>query len=111
MKNDLYMCSQIIHDSPHEVEFFLWGLSQRDDDFNGNNGEEYLWDIAKEAGFKTNYEYTLAEAKKEADAIKCIQTFLEIWMESDRCYQEYRLNIERKGKKLFISFAYTVDMS
>lgn len=33
-----------------------------DADFSGINGEEYLWDIAKENGFKSNLDYALDEA-------------------------------------------------
>ena len=33
---------------PHTIEKLFWNL---DEDMNGNNGEEYLWDKAKAKGF------------------------------------------------------------
>lgn len=106
----MHLVAEILQDTPHEVDYFLSNLSKRDDDFNGNNGEEYLWDIAKEAGFNTNFEYTLFEAGKQPDLAKRIENFVDIWMEKDNYYKEYRLKIQRKGKKLFVSFAYTVEL-
>ncbi len=109
MENNLFLTSVIINDNKEDVEFLLWALSQKDDDFNGNNGELYLWDTAKEAGFKTNYEYVLSVAEKEEDTVSMIEKFLEEWFESDNYYLSYRLSVERIDGKLFIALAYTTD--
>ena len=39
---------------PHTIEKLFWNL---DEDMNGNNGEEYLWDKAKAKGFDSNLRY------------------------------------------------------
>ena len=39
---------------PHIIEKLFWNL---DEDMNGNNGEEYLWDKAKAKGFDSNLRY------------------------------------------------------
>ena len=44
-------------DSPEDIVGALIELAEIDADFNGENGEEYLWDRAKDAGYKTNAEY------------------------------------------------------
>lgn len=107
--NKLYLISVVINNNKNEVENFLWGLSQRDDDFNGNNGSEYLWETAQEAGFKTNYDYVLSVASKKEGSVSIIETFVEEWMESDNYYLSYRLEIEETEGKLFIALAYTTD--
>ena len=35
----------------------FYELSDFDDDLNGNNGDEYLWDIAENNGFETNIDF------------------------------------------------------
>lgn len=112
MKDEkICLVAEIVQDTPHEVDYFLTNLSQMDEDFNGNNGEEYLWEKAKKAGFKSNSEYALFEAGKQPDLAKRIEEFVKIWMESDGFYEEYHLKIQRKGKKLFISLAFFVGES
>ena len=39
---------------PHKIEKLFWDL---DEDMNGNNGEEYLWEEAKAKGFDCNLRY------------------------------------------------------
>lgn len=36
-----------------------------DADFNGENGEDYLWDCARENGFKSNLDYELRNSKEK----------------------------------------------
>lgn len=45
-------------------------LEDIDQDFVGENGEEYLWDKAKEEGFDSNLEYSISKAKEKHCDIK-----------------------------------------
>lgn len=48
-------------------------FSSVDADFNGENGEDYLWDCAKENGFESNLDYELKNAKeKYADDLELV---------------------------------------
>ena len=80
------------------------------DDFNGNNGEDYLWEIAKDDGFKTNIDYCINKVMKQYeidnDIVKAIEDFFDIWFKSDGFYDEYDYYVYEYKDKLFVSFAF-----
>ena len=56
-----------------------------DEDFNGNNGEEYLWEEAE--GYNSNQEYVV-DCIKKSD-IKCsdmVYKFFSEWLDNDGYY-------------------------
>lgn len=106
----LTLNQQIIKDTKHEVERYLRNLGNYDSDFNGDNGEDCLWEDAANVGYKNNLDYVLAITSKEPDSIKRIENFVDMWLESDSEYSQYRLKIERVGNKLFTSLAFTMKM-
>ena len=59
-----------------EVESSLLSLADCDNDFNGENGPEYLWEEAE--GFESNAKYCMSIAKNETATVKIVKSFLII---------------------------------
>lgn len=87
----------------------LANLIHIDDDFNGNNGAEYLWEEAELGGFESNAEYCLWMAGKEETPKEMIEKFISLWMGRDYYYQDYNLGILVEDDKLFLSLAYITE--
>lgn len=104
--------SQIINNTMEDVIEYLNNIvNEYDDDFNGNNGEDYLLQVAKDEGFKTNIDYSINKVMKQYeidnDMVKAIEDFFDIWFNSDYSYYiKYDYNVYEYGDKLFISFAF-----
>lgn len=94
----------IEYDNDDSLEIILANLidfaCEYDDDFSGENGEECLWDIAKENGCFNNAEYTetiLHKAIEEEDIIglnDLIDRFLDQWLGTDCYYVDYTYKID-----------------
>jgi hypothetical protein len=83
-------------------------LSIRDNDFNGANGTEYLWDEAQ--GYDSNMEYCLAQIKRCTTVRSMIEKFIFIWFGNDSfTYQKYKLSVIESDDKLFVSLAYITE--
>lgn len=80
-----------------------------DDDFNGNNGSDYLWEEAEAEGFDSNAKYCLSIAEKEKTPREMIEKFISLWMSRDYYYADYDLGILVEDDKLFLSFAYITE--
>ena len=80
-----------------------------DDDFNGNNGKEYLWEEAEAEGFECNADYCLSIAEKEPTPREMIENFISLWMKRDYYYVDYDLGILAEDDKLFLSLAYITE--
>lgn len=89
------------------AEGSLSNLILMDDDFNGSNGIEYLWEEAK--GFESNADYCLSIAEKEKTPRDMIEKFISLWMSRDYYYKDYDLGILVENGKLFISLAYITE--
>lgn len=104
--------SQIINNTMKDVIEYLNNIvDEYDDDFNGNNGEDYLLQVAKDEGFKTNIDYSINKVMKQyevdKDMVKAIEDFFNIWFNSDDNYfDEYDYCVYEYEDKLFISFAF-----
>lgn len=104
--------SQIINNTKEDViEYFNNIVNKYDNDFNGNNGEDYLLQVAKDEGFKTNIDYSINKVMKQYeidnDIVKVIEDFFYIWFNSDISYfDEYNYCVYEYKDKLFISFAF-----
>ena len=55
--------TDIIANTKEGAKLFLSIASQCDNDFNGENGPEYLWEDAE--GFENNFDYCWSIAEKE----------------------------------------------
>ena len=93
-------------------------LSTHDDDFNGGNGDEYLWDSAKENGFETNSDYLTTEVLKgitEDEKItqdrvcKLIDEFLSKWTGNDSYYMGVDFDFTIRNNVLFVAVAVAKD--
>ena len=80
-----------------------------DNDFNGENGAEYLWEVAE--GFESNREYLLDTIAKIDDISKMIYTYFDEWLGYDGYYDSYEYNIVRNEAEeiVAIALAYTVE--
>lgn len=68
-------------------------LSMSDNDFNGNNGPEYLWTISKKSNFNSNQEYVLDFVSKMDDLKQIIKTYIKLWLDGDDYYRGYNFKI------------------
>ncbi len=70
-------------------------LGEIDCDFNGENGDEYLWEAAED--FKTNAEYLANEAVSMVNTIdveKCTSEFAKLWLKHDMYYDEIETQVK-----------------
>ena len=79
--------------NPLDKESIISALTLiQDEDINGNNGDEYLWEVAKENNCKTNLEYLeklLRESDK--DTISGLAfLYFDTWFGNDSYYQTYQ---------------------
>lgn len=97
---------EVMANNKIDVAEYLMELAMCDNDFNGENGEEYLWEEAE--GFESNAEYCLAVVTniEEITPKEMIEKFISLWMERDSYYSEYDLGIVAEDDKLFVSLAY-----
>lgn len=93
-------------------------LAEHDDDFNGNNGEEYLWDSAKENGFESNEDYLTDKVLKgiepnqelaQQEVGKLIDKFLSDWTGRDNYYDGVDFDFVEKNNVLFVAVSVTTD--
>lgn len=90
----------------------LLELAELDDDFNGKNGEEYLWKPAKEQGYESNAKYLLTAAKKDCENdVEFIENFIHIWM-TDDYYIKYILDCKSddNGNVGFIALSFMIEL-
>lgn len=78
-------------------------LSVRDNDFNGINGDEYLWEEAK--GYESNMDYCLAQIDG-CTPHSMVEKFIFTWFGNDSFYLKYKLSVIECNDKLFVSLAY-----
>lgn len=64
-------------------------LADIDDDFNGNNGKDYLWGEARYKGFMSNLDFSLNDAFKKRKDINVLISFLGLWLNEDNYYSDY----------------------
>ena len=61
-----------------------------DEDFCGNNGEEFTWEEALENGFESSQEYVVDDLKNSGlTGEKLLTAFFEQWLGNDNYYKEY----------------------
>ena len=79
-----------------------------DEDFSGNNGEEYVWEIALENGFDSNQDYVIDELKSSnvvgSDLVK---EFFRRWLDSDGYYREWEYKDYKNDNGLYVASVVT----
>lgn len=94
-----YVCDN----TKESVEECLSELALRDNDFNGENGTQYLW--AEAEGYESNMDYCFAQIE-QCTPHSMIEKFIFIWFGNDSFYQKYKLDVIECDNKLFVSLAY-----
>ena len=79
-----------------------------DDDFNGNNGEDYVFDNALKAGFKSNAAYYLDLNLAVLDSpLEAVMNALTAQYESDTdYYKEYQIKTIEQADSYVIATTY-----
>ena len=104
MSRDITLATAIANKG--EIEDALLKLSEFDADFSGDNGDEYLWDIAREKGFETNAEYLISTLKDVESPERKAEEFFKGWIEDDGYYQDYQYAVNEVGDKVVVSLAF-----
>lgn len=96
----------LIVDDINNKENILFQLQNlyTDEDFNGNNGEEYTWEQAIAEGFQSNQDYVINKLKNsDKTGIDLIESFFSEWLDSDYYYTKWELNHIEHNDTVFIS--------
>jgi hypothetical protein len=96
--------AQKIKNEKSYAQNFLASLAINDNDFNGNNGLEFLWEEAR--GYNSNFDYLEDYLSDIEDAETYIREFIERWIGADDYYEEYSLRIEKEGDFLYVSICW-----
>jgi hypothetical protein len=67
-------------------------LAKLDDDFNGNNGIDYLWEEVDSSKYQSNIDYLLDNLIGNTDK-ELIEDFVKCWIEEDSYYVDYKLQV------------------
>lgn len=83
-----------INDSTELCNVLSWFS---DEDFNGNNGKDYLWEDAEKLGYESNQEYVICHFVDKDDLTleEKIQTYFDMWLENDSCYIDYQWDLHQ----------------
>ena len=104
---ELNLITRITKNTSENVADALLDMASCDCDFNGENGEEYLWEAAE--GFESNATFALSVAKEEPTTQEMITKFVDMWMGHDCYYEDYDVSVEEFDGVIAISVAYTTD--
>lgn len=80
-----------------------------DEDFNGNNGDEYLWEVAK--GFESNQDYVLDTLdKSDLTGEQLVYMYFDMWLGNDGYYGDYDVIVDSfSDNKAVVSVAYETN--
>jgi len=103
--------AEAIKDNRESIINALNDIASGDEDFNGNNGENYLWEEAKKQDFKSNMEYVGNTIKDSATQEEIICEYLNNWLGRDSYYENYNWEIVEYPNKdsILIIVAYTTN--
>lgn len=83
---------------------FLISFGEIDDDFNGYNGDEHLWECAKNAKCKTNAEYIAKKVVNDVNTIAAAAkygmaaytaAFVKEWLSADSYYDDMNIKLRK----------------
>lgn len=83
-------------------------LANIDADFNGENGEEYLWDNARESGYESNADYLINDIKDIKDDEELINEYIDRWIGGDSYYLQSDLSIMKDDDEKIVAIALAV---
>lgn len=95
----------------------LISLCENDWDMNGNNGDEYTWEVALENGYSSSAEYLADETIRKASLTNCtpairldfaVGYFVGRWLGDDDYYADFKYDTTIVNDDLaIICVAYT----
>lgn len=92
--------------NPSNKESIIEALSLiQDEDMNGGNGDEYLWEVSKKNNCETNLDY-LIKLLKESDKTsinELTELYLDTWLGGDSYYVGYKYCYNVVGDEAIIS--------
>ena len=84
-------------------------LANVDADFNGENGVDYIWKEAKQAGDENNMEHVIRMVRNFQNDEDVIERFVQMWMDNDNYYKEHTVDVvydeDKKAEFIAIAFA------
>lgn len=78
-------------------------FGMEDNDFNGENGAEYLWEKAQ--GYESNRDYLLDKIATYNDIGKMIYDYFDGWLGDDGYYDAWEYNIIRNEADKIVAIA------
>lgn len=96
------------------ISDIFYQLAVNDEDFNGNNGEQYLREGAKNGGFESNCDYVVHLVLKDitddkilgySEVRELIDKFLVGWTCYDSYYDGMDFTFEDENNVLFVAVA------
>ena len=85
-------------------------IASIDCDFNGENGEEYLWEEAKAKGYKSNMDY-VSHTVDGYTSQAIVYKYLSMWLGRDNYYSSYDYQVLELSDSdtLIIVVSYIID--
>ena len=96
------------------ISDIFYQLAVNDEDFNGNNGDEYRWEETEMNGFENNCDYLVHTLLKDiaddeilgySEVRTLIDKFLEGWTYNDNYYDGIDFTFEDENNVLFVAVA------
>ena len=86
----------------------LYNFGAGDNDFNGDNGKDYLWEKAQ--GYESNRDYLLNRVSVIDNIDAMIYKYFDEWIGSDSYYDSYEYEIitDNNDNITAIVLAYTI---
>lgn len=82
---------------------------ETDEDFNGNNGEEFTWEEALENGFESSQEYVIDKLRKsDLTGEELVREFFEEWLGNDGYYDDYDIETEMINNKKCVCSVFAI---
>lgn len=101
---------------PNNAIDCICDIASFDLDFTGENGEDYLWDEAREKGFNNNLDFVRVSLKdlfyykdtrEKANLYDICDKFFDMWLNNDGYYNEYNYTIIPRNNDYILFLAYT----
>lgn len=104
LEKNMTTTSHVVKDYK-EINNLLNGLREfSDEDLNGNNGEDYLWEKAREQGYENNQDYIIDMLDTTQSVAHIIADYFKSWLDTDGYYKHYSVRAtEIEDNKLLIT--------
>ena len=103
---DEHVILETVRCNPNDKESIIEALSLiQDEDMNGGNGDEYLWEVAKENNCETNLDYLikLLRESNKTSVNELTELYLDTWLNGDSYYVGYKYCYNVVGDTAIIS--------